>query len=229
MESIAVKLAFIGAAGIAAQWVAWRLRLPAIALLLAAGFIAGPVTGFIEPARDFGSVYKPAIGLAVAIILFEGGLTLNFHEIRETSKAVRRIVIFGGPLTWVGAALAAHFIGGLTWTVSIILGAILVVTGPTVIMPLLRSAQLKSRPASLLRWEAIVNDPIGALFAVIAFEAYLVIGGGHHAESLLMNIAIAAGFALVAGLHSRPRAGISQGPGAFRRCPGGLRDRQCLS
>jgi len=199
MESIAVKLAFIGAAGIAAQWIAWRLRLPAIALLLAAGFVAGPVTGFIEPARDFGAVYKPAIGLAVAIILFEGGLTLNFHEIRETSKAVRRIVIFGGPLTWLGAALAAHFVGGLSWTVSIILGAILVVTGPTVIMPLLRSARLKSRPASLLRWEAIVNDPIGALFAVIAFEAYLVIGGGHEAENLVMNIAIAAGFALVAG------------------------------
>lgn len=199
MESIAVKLAFIGAAGIAAQWIAWRLRLPAIVLLLAAGFVAGPVTCFIEPARDFGAVYQPAIGLAVAIILFEGGLTLNFHEIRETSKAVRRIVLFGGPLTWVGAALAAHFIGGLTWTVSIILGAILVVTGPTVIMPLLRSARLKSRPASLLRWEAIVNDPIGALFAVIAFETYLVIGGGHHAESLVMNIAIAAGFALLAG------------------------------
>ena len=199
MESIAVKLAFIGAAGIAAQWVAWRLRLPAIALLLAAGFLAGPVTGFIEPARDFGAVYKPAIGLAVAIILFEGGLTLNFHEIRETSKAVRRIVIFGGPLTWVGAALAAHFIGGLSWTVSIILGAILVVTGPTVIMPLLRSARLKSRPASLLRWEAIVNDPIGALFAVISFEVFLVIGGGHEADSLLLHIALAAGYALVAG------------------------------
>jgi len=200
MENIAVKLAFVGAAGIFAQWLAWRLRLPAIVLLLAAGFLAGPVTGFLVPAEDFGKVYQPAIGLAVAIILFEGGLTLNFQEIRETSKAVRRIVLIGGPLTWLGAALAGHYVGGLEWSVAIILGAILVVTGPTVIMPLLRSAKLKSRPASLLRWEAIVNDPIGALFAVISFEIFLVFHGGHNAEGLALEIVAAFAFALAAGL-----------------------------
>ena len=200
MENIAVKLAFVGAAGIAAQWLAWRLRLPAIVLLLAAGFVAGPVTGFIQPAEDFGKVYQPAIGLAVAIILFEGGLTLNFREIRETSRAVRRIVLLGGPLTWLGAALAGHYVGGLSWAVAIILGAILVVTGPTVIMPLLRSAKLNPRPASLLRWEAIVNDPIGALFAVVSFEIFLVFQGGHAAHGLAFNIVLAFLFALLAGL-----------------------------
>jgi NhaP-type Na+/H+ or K+/H+ antiporter len=199
MENIAVKLAFVATAGIAAQWLAWRLRLPAIVLLLAAGFIAGPITGFLIPSQDFGDIYQPAIGLAVAIILFEGGLTLNFREIRETSKAVRRIVILGGPLTWTGSALAAHYIGGLPWPVAIILGAILIVTGPTVIMPLLRNAKLTSRPASLLRWEAIVNDPIGALFAVISFEIFLVFHGGHEAEGVVLNIAMGFAFAVFAG------------------------------
>ena len=80
------------------------------------------------------------------------------------------MVIIGGPLVWVMTALAGHYIGNLSWPTAIILGAILVVTGPTVITPLLRHAKLKNRPASILRWEAIVNDPIGALFAVIAFE-----------------------------------------------------------
>jgi len=186
MDDIVLKLAVIGTAGIAAQWFAWRLQLPAIVLLLAAGFIAGPATGFLNPTEDFGSIYRPIVSIAVAIILFEGGLTLNFKEIRETSTAVRRIIMYAGPLTWGMAALAAHHIGGLSWPTAIVLGAILVVTGPTVIMPLLRQAQLEARPASLLRWEAIVNDPIGALFAVVAFEVILVYIGLHQAENLVV-------------------------------------------
>ncbi|MEQ8480346.1 MAG: sodium:proton antiporter [Hoeflea sp.] len=197
MEDIVLKLAVIGAAGIAAQWFAWRLQLPAIVLLLAAGFIAGPATGFLDPASDFGDIYRPMVSIAVAIILFEGGLTLNFKEIRETSTAVRRIIMYSGPMVWGMAALAAHYIGGLSWPTAIVLGAILVVTGPTVIMPLLRQAQLESRPASLLRWEAIINDPIGALFAVISFEIILVYVGLHEADNLL--VLLLTGFALAIG------------------------------
>jgi NhaP-type Na+/H+ or K+/H+ antiporter len=198
MDDIVLKLAVIGAAGIAAQWFAWRLQLPAIVLLLAAGFIAGPATGFLDPAADFGSIYRPMVSIAVAIILFEGGLTLNFKEIRETSTAVRRIIMYGGPLTWGLSALAAHYIGGLSWPTAIVLGAILVVTGPTVIMPLLRQAQLDARPASLLRWEAIVNDPIGALFAVVAFEIILVYIGLHEADNLILLLG--GGFIAAFGL-----------------------------
>lgn len=197
MDDIVLKLAVIGAAGIGAQWLAWRLRLPAIVLLLAAGFIAGPATGFLDPAADFGTAYRPMVSIAVAIILFEGGLTLNFSEIRETSKAVRRIIMYAGPMIWGMAALAAHYVGGLSWPTAIVLGAILVVTGPTVIIPLLRQAQLEARPASLLRWEAIVNDPIGALFAVVAFEVIMVYIGLHQAENLLLLIIF--GFALAIG------------------------------
>ncbi|MCY0154309.1 cation:proton antiporter [Hoeflea alexandrii] len=198
MDDIVLKLAVIGAAGIAAQWFAWRLQLPAIVLLLAAGFVAGPATGFLDPAADFGSIYRPMVSIAVAIILFEGGLTLNFKEIRETSTAVRRIIMYAGPLTWGMSALAAHYIGGLSWPTAIVLGAILVVTGPTVIMPLLRQAQLDARPASLLRWEAIVNDPIGALFAVVAFEIILVYIGLHEADNLILLLG--GGFIAAIGL-----------------------------
>lgn len=199
MDEIVLKLAVIGAAGIAAQWFAWRLQLPAIVLLLVAGFIAGPATGFLDPATDFGTIYRPMVSIAVAIILFEGGLTLNFKEIRETSTAVRRIIMYAGPLTWGMAAFAAHYIGGLSWSTATVLGAILVVTGPTVIMPLLRQAQLDARPASLLRWEAIVNDPIGALFAVVAFEIILVSIGVHEADNVVMLVAVGFGLAIASG------------------------------
>ncbi|MEM0898798.1 MAG: sodium:proton antiporter [Pseudomonadota bacterium] len=199
MQDIAIKLALIGGSGIFAQWLAWRLRLPAIVLLLAAGFVLGPLTDFINPVRDFGDIYKPMVGLAVAIILFEGGLTLNFKEIAGTSRAVQRVIFFAGPLVWIGGSLAAHYVGGLAWPVAITLGAVFVITGPTVIMPLLKTAKLKSRPASILRWEAIVNDAIGALFAVLAFETYLVFSGDHGAQSLMATVFSAIFFAGLAG------------------------------
>ena len=199
MSGLIFKIAVIGIAGIGSQWAAWRLRIPAIALLLVAGLLLGPVTGYINPQESFGNLYKPIVALSVAVILFEGGLTLNFKEIRETSTAVRRIIIIGGPLVWLFSALAAHYAAGLVWPAAIVLGAILVVTGPTVIMPLLRQAQLEPRSASLLRWEAIVNDPIGALFAVLSFEIYLVIHGSHDGITLLGTILAGAFVALVGG------------------------------
>ncbi|MEF2073737.1 cation:proton antiporter [Consotaella aegiceratis] len=200
MEHLSLQLAMIGISGIAAQWVAWRWQLPAIVLLFAVGLIFGPVTGFLNPVEDFDGLYRPLVSLAVAIVLFEGGLTLNFREIRETSMAVRRVIVLGGPLVWLLTALAGHFLAGLSWPTAIVLGAILVVTGPTVIMPLLRQAHLTVRPASILRWEAIINDPIGALFAVAAFETLLVLGGAHEAENLIVRGSVAALFAVVGGI-----------------------------
>ena len=199
MNDIALKLAMIGGFGILAQWLAWRFKLPAIVLLLIAGALLGPVFGIIDPAQDLGDAYKPAVGLAVAIILFEGGLTLNFSEIKETSNVVRRIIVIGGPLVWGMATLAGHYGGGLSWETSVVMGAILVITGPTVIMPLLRQAQLARRPASLLRWEAIVNDPIGALFAVLSFEAILIIYGEHQLGGTIGNAVLALALAIGGG------------------------------
>ncbi|MCB8837905.1 sodium:proton antiporter [Aurantimonas sp. VKM B-3413] len=200
MHDLALQLALIGVAGIASQWVAWRLRIPAIVILFLVGLIFGPLTGLMNPRVDFGELYTPLVSTAVAIILFEGGLTLNFREIRETSTAVRRIVLVASPLVWIMTAFTAHFIGNLSWPTAIILGALLVVTGPTVIMPLLRHARLKSRPASILRWEAILNDPVGALFAVISFETVLVLRGAHEAGNLIFTAILALAIAIGGGI-----------------------------
>ncbi|WP_084174713.1 cation:proton antiporter [Afifella pfennigii] len=192
MHDLISKIALIGAAGIAAQWLSWRFRMPAIVVLSLAGIVLGPLLGLIDPAADFGEFLRPLIAAAVAIILFEGGLTLHFSEIRETSAGVRRLVLIGGPLGFLFGTLAGHYIGGLSWETSAVLGGLFVVTGPTVIMPLLRQARLAQRPASLLRWEAIVNDPVGAMFAVFAFEAVLVIRFQHELSDVAAAVAVAA-------------------------------------
>ena len=169
-----MAFALVGALGVGAQWIAWKMRMPAIVLMLVAGLIAGPGLGLFDPARDIGPLMQPIISIAVAIILFEGGMTLNRHSLRESAVGVRRLVIVGAPLGWLLSALALRYVGGLDWASSAVFGGIMIVTGPTVIAPLLRQARLSRRPAQLLQWEAIVNDPIGALAAVVAFEVVLV-------------------------------------------------------
>lgn len=182
------KIALIGALGIGAQWLAWKLQRPAIVLMAIAGLIFGPLLGAIlgldlweplknglqmfhlDPESDFGDVYRPMIGLAVAIILFEGGMTLRFKDLGDSAHAVGRMVLLAGPIAWVLGTLAAHYIVVLPWDIAAMVGGLFVVTGPTVIMPLLRQAHLKKRPANILKWEGIVNDPVGALFAVGGYE-----------------------------------------------------------
>lgn len=168
-------IALVGALGVGSQWLAWRLRMPAIVLMLAAGIIVGPVLGIFDPIRDIGPLTGPMISIAVAIILFEGGLTLNFHSLRDAAVGVRRLVFIGAPLGWLTSVLALHYGAGIGWESAAVFGGIMIVTGPTVIAPLLRTARLSRRPAALLQWEAIVNDPIGALAAVFAFSVVLVL------------------------------------------------------
>ncbi|SFI69711.1 cation:proton antiporter [Celeribacter neptunius] len=172
--------ALVGALGVGAQWLAWRLKLPAIVLMLAAGLIVGPGLGVLDPEREFGALVQPLISLAVAVILFEGGLTLDLHKLGDARRGVTRLVLIGAPLGWFLSSAALHWGAGLGWEASAVFGGIMVVTGPTVIAPLLRQAKLQKRPANLLQWEAIVNDPVGALAAVLAFEFVLV---GREAES----------------------------------------------
>jgi len=175
-HSILHGLALLAILGTSAQWFAWRFHLPSIILLSFAGLIIGPGLGLFNPAEVLGSIMEPIIKLSVALILFEGGLNLHLHELKGTAKGVKRLASIGIILSWSGGTLAAHFIGGLSWQVSLIFGAIIVVTGPTVILPLLRQARLKRRPASFLKWEGIVNDPIGALLAVVVFEILISTG-----------------------------------------------------
>lgn len=199
MEDLGFKLALVGAVGIGAQWLAWRFRLPAIVLLLLGGVTIGPITGLVNPVEDFGSLLRPLVALAVAVILFEGGLTLNLGEIKHTSVAVRRLVVVGAPLAWLLGTLAAHYVAGLSWPAAVVLAGIFVVTGPTVIMPLLRNARLSNRPASLLRWEAIVNDPVGALFAVLAYEYILVSQLGRASDGVVLQFVLALAISLAGG------------------------------
>lgn len=166
--------ALVGALGVGAQWLAWRLNLPAIVLMLVAGLLVGPVFGILDPSVAMGDLLQPIVAIAVAIILFEGGLTLNFKSLTDAAVGVKRLVIIGGPVGWLMSASVLHYIGGLSWATASVFGGIMIVTGPTVIAPLLRQARLKRRPAALLQWEAIVNDPAGALAAVLAFEVVLV-------------------------------------------------------
>lgn len=168
-------IALVGVLGVGAQWLAFRLQLPAIVLMLVAGLIVGPGLSLFDPARDIGVLTGPLVSLAVAIILFEGGLSLNLHKLRDAAVGVKRLVVIGAPVGWLASALALHYAAGLSWETSAVFGGIMIVTGPTVIAPLLRQARLARRPAALLQWEAIVNDPIGALAAVLAFEVVVVV------------------------------------------------------
>ena len=140
MEQQAIVIALVGILGIGAQWIAWRTGWPAIVLMLAAGFLAGPIFRVIDPQAAFGELLEPMVSIGVALILFEGGLSLNFQELRKYGEGVWRLVILGVPLGWLFGSLACYFVAGLIWPVAILFGGILVVTGPTVVLPLLRQA-----------------------------------------------------------------------------------------
>jgi NhaP-type Na+/H+ or K+/H+ antiporter len=159
--------------GILAQWMAWRLKLPSILFLLIFGFLAGPITGLLDPDKLFGDLLLPVVSISVAIILFEGGLTLRISELRETANMVRNMITIGVLVTWLATAALAYFILHLNLTLSVLMGAILVVTGPTVIGPLLRHIRPVGRVGNIIKWEGILNDPVGVLLAVLVFEAVL--------------------------------------------------------
>ncbi|CAI2719358.1 cation:proton antiporter [Nitrospina watsonii] len=170
MDFTLQKLVGVIILGVSMHWLAWRVRIPSIVLFFGAGILIGPALGMVDPTQDFGPLLQALIKLAIAIILFEGGLNLRFHELRQSGRAVKQIIGFGLPLAWGFGFLACYWVAGLSAPVSLLLSAILVVTGPTVILPLVRHAKLSSRTASVLKWEGIINDPIGVLLAVLVAE-----------------------------------------------------------
>lgn len=198
-EHIVVTIVSVAALGVAAQWIAWRLKMPAIIFLAAFGLVVGPGLGLIDPSRDFGEFLRPVVSLCVAIILFEGGLSLQLSELKEAAAGVRRLVYLGVPLAWVFCSVCGHFVGGLDWPVSLVFGAIMVVTGPTVIMPMLRQAGLNRRTASYLKWEGIVNDPIGALLAVLVFQFFIFRQSGSGWSEVAAGIGLAISSGLILG------------------------------
>ncbi|MCB8978946.1 MAG: sodium:proton antiporter [Ardenticatenaceae bacterium] len=172
-ETLLIGIAAVLILGIFAQWLAWRLRLPSILLLLTIGLVAGPVTGWLSPEAVLGELLFPLVSLAVAYILYEGGLSLSVKELREVGRVVFSLTSIGVAVTWVLGALAARFLLQLSWPIAILLTAVLVVTGPTVIGPLLRQIRPKGKTMAILKWEGILIDPIGAVLAVLVFEAIL--------------------------------------------------------
>ncbi len=156
--------------GVICQLVAWRLQLPAILFLLLTGFVVGPVTGFFDPDTMFGDLLFPMVSLGVAVILFEGALTLRFEEIKANVSVLTRLVTVGAIITMIVGCTAAYYLTNVNFNIALLFGAIITVTGPTVIMPLLRTVRPKADVANILRWEGIVIDPLGAIFAVLVFE-----------------------------------------------------------
>ncbi|CAA0118944.1 Na(+)/H(+) antiporter NhaH [BD1-7 clade bacterium] len=169
----AVQLALITFLGLLSQWTAWRIKVPAILFLLLTGIVFGPWLNIIKPGQLLGDLLFPAVSICIALILFEGSLTLKFKEISDQSAVVRRMTSLGMVITWLLIALATHYWMDTSWSIAFLFGAIVVVSGPTVIMPLLMTVRPNKKVSSILRWEGILIDPIGALLAVVVYEFIL--------------------------------------------------------
>ena len=196
MIDLGVVLTLLLVVGFLAQWLAWRMRLPAILFLLLIGIVIGPATGWFDPDKALGRFLFPTVSLAVALILFEGSMTLRFSELRGIGSAVHGMVTYGAVLALLMLAGAAHWIAGLHWSIAFLFGALTCVTGPTVITPMLRTLRPNARIASALRWEGIVLDPLGALFAVLVFEAIVTHQQGHSLAVFGATVGIGAGIGL---------------------------------
>ena len=197
-----LELAGIIILGIVAQWVAWKLKIPAILPLLLIGLLVGPIAAeylsddggkWIEPIWNGEKGLFPGDGLyyfvslAISIILFEGGLTLKRSEIKNVGPVITKLITLGSAITFFGAGVVAHYIFDLGWELSFLFSGLIIVTGPTVITPILRNIPLKKDISTVLKWEGILIDPIGALVAVLVFEFISVGGGGAFTKTALIE------------------------------------------
>ncbi|WNO07814.1 sodium:proton antiporter [Teredinibacter sp. KSP-S5-2] len=174
--STLVTLGMVAILGFACQWLAWKTTKPAILYLLMTGILIGPVSGLLDTDALLGELLFPLVSLSVAVILFEGSLTLKRSELKDISGTVLNMVTYGALLNVVIVTLATHYLAGLDWPLAALFGSLMVVTGPTVIVPILRTLRPNEKISRTLRWEGIVIDPLGALFAVIVFEWIIVQG-----------------------------------------------------
>lgn len=203
-ESVLFDITTVVFLGIGAQWLAWRFQLPSILLLLVVGFLAGPVFEILDPAALQGDWLFAFVSLSIGIILFEGGLSLRVSELRAVGSAVFRLITIGVLLTWGFAAAAAHFILGFNTSLAVLIGAILTVTGPTVIIPLLRHVRPKGRVSTLAKWEGITIDPVGAILAVLTLETILLLNdpqeSGAGATAAIEHVAVGIGLEIFVAL-----------------------------
>jgi NhaP-type Na+/H+ or K+/H+ antiporter len=209
-ELILLDITVVVLFGIGAQWIAWRFQLPSILLLLVVGFLAGPVLGVLDPQSLQGDWLFAFVSLSIGIILFEGGLSLRLSELREVGSAVRNLITIGVLITWGLGAAAAHYILGFNVELAVLIGAILTVTGPTVIVPLLRHVRPKGRVSTVAKWEGITIDPVGAILAVLTLETLVLLNDppeagatasravGKVAQGLGLEIFVALGVSVAA-------------------------------
>jgi NhaP-type Na+/H+ or K+/H+ antiporter len=209
---IGFQLAGIGVLAIFCQWLGWRLKLPAIVFLLIAGVVAGPLTGWLQPDALFGDLLFPVISLLVAVILFEGSLTLRFSEIQGIEKVVLRLVTWGTLVSWVVATLATIWLTDASWQVATLFGAVMVVTGPTVIVPMLRTVRPTAKIANILRWEGILIDPIGAILAILTYQFITALSS----EQVMLLTLLTLGKMVLAGVAIGSASGYLLGQ-AMRR------------
>jgi NhaP-type Na+/H+ or K+/H+ antiporter len=195
-SAIGPTLAVIVGVGMFAQWVAWRTQIPSIILLLVSGLVLGPVAGVVDPDEFLGSTLFPIVSISVALILFEGGLDLPPRELRTAGTVVQRLVSIGALVTFVVAAWGAERLFDVSRGAATVMAAVLVVTGPTVVGPLLRFVRPSGSTGPMLRAEGILIDPIGATAALVAFEATLTNEPGE----ALTNVLGVIGQTLVIGL-----------------------------
>jgi NhaP-type Na+/H+ or K+/H+ antiporter len=170
----------------ASQIIAPRLRIPSLILLLPAGFILGLAAPQFRMDSVLGAAFPVVVDLVVAVILFHGGLELTAITLGSADRSiVRRLVWIGGAITFLGATVAAYFILGLNWSIAFMLGAVVIVSGPTVITPILDFADLRGRVRGILQWEGTLLDPIGALVAVVVFQVIRASGQESLGEAAL--------------------------------------------
>ncbi len=179
-----LELAGVIILGILAQWFAWRIKVPAILPLLLTGLLVGPLSTLwtddgmklLDPVWNgqnglfAGDHLFHFVELSIGLILFEGGMSLKRDEIKGVGPSIINIITLGSFITFVGGGLLVHFIIGLHWDISFLISGLIIVTGPTVIGPILRNLPLKRSVSTLLKWEGILIDPIGALVAVLVYE-----------------------------------------------------------
>ncbi|MBS1002836.1 cation:proton antiporter [Acetobacter thailandicus] len=201
-ESVLLFIFFVLGGSMLAQWTAWRFRLPAIVLLFSLGLVAGPGLEILHPTKMIGPAFHSLVSLAVALIVFEGGLALDFRQLKQSGEGVIRLTLFALPINLILGSAAAHYIGAMSWGAAFLFGAIIVVTGPTVVLPLLRQAKLHPRVAAFLRWEAIINDPVGAILATLVLEVLLMRpgeGSGTFFGFILPHMILSAGLMILLG------------------------------
>ena len=177
------------ALGIFSQWLANRIKWPSIVVMSIVGLLVGPILGLANPEQTLGSeIFSPIVSLAVAIILFEGSSNLDFRELKGISKAVIRIITIGATIAWALGAIALHKILGFPISIAIVMGGLLLITGPTVIQPLLKQAKVRNSVDTVLRWESIILDPLGPILALAAFYVYQIVGQGFGFQLLFIFI-----------------------------------------